>query len=66
MIFFLPFVLAEIAAGMIWRFVYDGDYGLVASSARSFGVEPPTCWPTGTYGDAAILASSSGSTSAST
>src|SRR5215208_5893674 len=30
MIFFVPYVLAEVAAGLIWRFVYDGDYGLVA------------------------------------
>lgn len=28
-IFFVPFMLAEIAAGLIWRFVYDGAYGLV-------------------------------------
>ena len=30
LIFFLPYILAEIAAGLIWRFVYDGDYGLLA------------------------------------
>lgn len=30
LIFFLPYILAEIAAGLIWRFVFDGDYGLVA------------------------------------
>src|SRR2546430_3725421 len=29
LIFFLPYILAEIAAGLIWRFVYDGDYGLL-------------------------------------
>lgn len=28
-IFFLPYMLAEIAAGLIWKFVYDGNYGLV-------------------------------------
>ncbi|SER35289.1 carbohydrate ABC transporter membrane protein 1, CUT1 family [Faunimonas pinastri] len=39
MIFFLPYVLAEIAAGMIWRFVYDGDYGLVASLAHGLGFQ---------------------------
>jgi raffinose/stachyose/melibiose transport system permease protein len=33
LIFFLPYVLAEIAAGLIWRFVYDGDYGLLATVA---------------------------------
>ena len=30
LIFFLPYILAEVAAGLIWRFVYDGEYGLVA------------------------------------
>ncbi len=28
-LFFLPYMLAELAAGLIWRFVYDGNYGLV-------------------------------------
>jgi raffinose/stachyose/melibiose transport system permease protein len=41
MIFFLPYVLAEIAAGLIWRFVYDGDYGLVANAAQTFGFTAP-------------------------
>ena len=30
MIFFLPYVLADVAAGLIWRFMFDGDYGLAA------------------------------------
>lgn len=41
LVFFLPYVLAEIAAGLIWRFVYDGDSGLVAQAARALGEEPP-------------------------
>lgn len=41
LIFFLPYILAEIAAGLIWRFVYDGDYGLVAQLWQAFGAEPP-------------------------
>jgi raffinose/stachyose/melibiose transport system permease protein len=41
LIFFMPYVLAEIAAGLIWRFVYDGDYGLVAKLWSSFGAVPP-------------------------
>lgn len=41
LIFFLPYVLADVAAGMIWRFVYDGDFGLVAGIAHMIGVEPP-------------------------
>lgn len=41
LIFFLPYVLAEIAAGLIWRFVYDGDYGLAGSVAGFFGLPAP-------------------------
>lgn len=41
LIFFLPFVLADVAAGLIWRFVYDGEFGLVANIARAFGQSPP-------------------------
>ena len=41
MIFFLPYVLAEIAAGLIWRFVYDGDYGLLTKVAHTFGFAAP-------------------------
>ena len=41
MIFFVPYVLAEIAAGLIWRFVYDGDYGLLAKIATMLGFAAP-------------------------
>src|SRR5262245_27096230 len=41
MLFFMPYILAEIATGLIFSFVYDGDYGLVASIWRSFGSEAP-------------------------
>lgn len=41
LIFFLPYVLAEVAAGLIWRFVYDGDYGLIARIWALFGAEAP-------------------------
>ncbi len=40
-LFFMPYVLAEIATGMIFSFVYDGDYGLLAAIYRSFGAEAP-------------------------
>lgn len=39
LIFFLPYVLADVAAGLIWRFVYDGDYGLFGAVGRFFGIE---------------------------
>jgi raffinose/stachyose/melibiose transport system permease protein len=41
LVFFLPYILAEIAAGLIWRFVYDGDYGLFAKLAAMLGLAPP-------------------------
>jgi raffinose/stachyose/melibiose transport system permease protein len=41
LIFFLPYVLADVAAGMIWRFVYDGEFGLVANIWEAFGQNPP-------------------------
>lgn len=40
LILFLPYVLADIAAGLIWRFVYDGDYGLVTGVLGLFGLPP--------------------------
>ena len=41
MLFFLPYILAEIAAGMIFSFVYDGNYGLLAAVYGWFGAEAP-------------------------
>ncbi|WP_213958343.1 sugar ABC transporter permease [Variovorax sp. dw_954] len=41
LIFFLPYILAEVAAGLIWRFVYDGDYGFLAKIWGLFGATPP-------------------------
>ncbi|OMP68959.1 sugar ABC transporter permease [Agrobacterium tumefaciens] len=40
-LFFLPFMLAEIAAGLMWSFVYDGNYGLAHHVGDLFGIEPP-------------------------
>ena len=41
MLFFLPYVLAEVATGLIFSFIYDGNYGLLASIYRMFGAEAP-------------------------
>ena len=41
MVFCLPYILAEIATGLMFSFVYDGDYGLLASIYRQFGAEAP-------------------------
>lgn len=40
-IFFVPFMLAEVAAGLIWKFVYDGNYGLLPIIGDTLGVETP-------------------------
>ena len=40
MIFFLPFILAEVAAGLIWRFMFDGDVGIISAVIQAFGGEP--------------------------
>ena len=40
-LFFLPFMLAEVAAGLIWKFVYDGNYGLLPAVGSAMGVEMP-------------------------
>lgn len=41
MLFFLPYVLAEVATGLIFSFIYDGNYGLLASIWRVFGADAP-------------------------
>ena len=40
MIFFLPFVLAEVAGGLLFRFMFDGDVGLVSAIGQAFGTGP--------------------------
>jgi raffinose/stachyose/melibiose transport system permease protein len=40
-IFFIPYILAEIVVGLIWKYLYDGEYGLVATIGHWFGWRPP-------------------------
>lgn len=40
-IFFVPYMLAEVAAGLIWKFVYDGNYGLVPAVGDALGTSMP-------------------------
>ena len=40
MIFFLPFILAEVAAGLLFRFMFDGDVGLVSAVSQALGNAP--------------------------
>lgn len=39
LVYFLPFILAEVVAGVIWRYIYDGDYGLVGIFTTMFGMD---------------------------
>lgn len=41
MLFFLPYMLAEVAAGLIWKFVYDGNYGLLPQIGDAINVKMP-------------------------
>jgi len=40
MLFFLPYILADVAAGLIWRFMFDGDYGLISQTWQALGGDP--------------------------
>jgi raffinose/stachyose/melibiose transport system permease protein len=40
MIFFLPYILADVAAGLIWRFIFDGDFGPLSYFVQWFGYPP--------------------------
>ena len=41
LLFFLPYVLAEVAAGLIWRFLYDAEHGVIAGLATRAGLAAP-------------------------
>ncbi|CUH77777.1 Lactose transport system permease protein LacF [Tritonibacter multivorans] len=40
LIFFAPYILAEVATGLIWSFIFDGDYGVAAMASQALGGEP--------------------------
>jgi raffinose/stachyose/melibiose transport system permease protein len=54
-IFFLPYILGEIVAGLMWRYMYDGNYGVVAVIYRWFGQEAPEVLATQGWATAALL-----------
>jgi raffinose/stachyose/melibiose transport system permease protein len=54
-IFFLPYILADVVAGLIWKYLYDGDYGLVAMIYGWFGQQAPFVLATPGWAMAAIL-----------
>jgi raffinose/stachyose/melibiose transport system permease protein len=39
-IFFLPYILADVAAGLIWRYMFDGDYGPISQISSELGFGP--------------------------
>jgi raffinose/stachyose/melibiose transport system permease protein len=54
-IFFVPYILADIVAGLIWHYLYDGDYGLVGTIYRWFGLEAPHVLAQTGWATAALL-----------
>lgn len=40
LIFFAPYILAEVATGLIWSFIFDGDYGVSAQITQMLGQDP--------------------------
>lgn len=40
LIFFAPYILAEVATGLIWSFIFDGDYGISAQVTQYLGIDP--------------------------
>jgi raffinose/stachyose/melibiose transport system permease protein len=55
MIFFLPYVLADVAAGLIWHFMFDGDYGLVGAVTTALGAPPYFLLADKTWAFSAVL-----------
>jgi len=39
LVFFVPFILAEVATGLIWSFIFDGDYGVTSIFSTWFDWE---------------------------
>ena len=39
MIFFLPYILADVVAGLIWRFMFDGNYGVFSVIRQALGFD---------------------------
>ncbi|WP_174255881.1 carbohydrate ABC transporter permease [Phytoactinopolyspora mesophila] len=37
-LYFIPFVTLPVASGMVWKWLYNGDYGLINAFLSSFGV----------------------------
>lgn len=40
LVFLAPYILAEVASGLIWSFIFDGDYGVSAQIASALSIDP--------------------------
>lgn len=40
LVFLAPYILAEIASGLIWSFIFDGDYGVSAQISSALSIDP--------------------------
>jgi len=54
-LFFVPYILGEVVAGLIWRYMYDGNYGVVAVVCHWFGREAPEVLAERGWATAALL-----------
>lgn len=43
-VYFLPTVCSSVAVAVVWRWVYDADWGLLNQSLRMVGVDSPPGW----------------------
>jgi raffinose/stachyose/melibiose transport system permease protein len=55
LIFFLPYILADVAAGLIFRFIYDGDYGPLSGATQALGFGPVYMLASTTWAMVAVL-----------
>jgi multiple sugar transport system permease protein len=43
-VFFVPAVCSIVAAALLWKWIYNPDYGLIGTYLRMLGVEEPPAW----------------------
>ena len=55
LIFFLPYILADVAAGLIFRFIFDGDYGPLSGVTQALGFGPIYMLASTTWAMVALL-----------
>lgn len=55
-LFFVPYILADVVAGLIWRYMFDGNYGLISKIGQALGFAPYFLLADGHWAIAAVLA----------